>query len=195
MRRHLVLAAAVTAALCGPRTSQADSWIFRPSYYTHDLATGQRVAQFAPVVTPQVAIDPTYQRSGYSHSESTLRVGDSADHTHIVETWGQGASVRPYGEWLYPYRPGATPYNSGWAPREPWTNPPGAMVNPYGASPTPYAPGMVQPYAQPNPGPYAQPNPGPYAPSPSAPYAAPNPWLYPPSNAAPSAPPGPEPVN
>jgi len=98
MRRHLVLAAAVTAALCGSRTAAADSWIFRPSYYSHDLATGQRVAQFAPAVTPCVAIDPTYQRSGYVHRESTLQVGDSADHTHIVETWGQGASMRPYGE-------------------------------------------------------------------------------------------------
>ena len=161
--RHLILAAAIAVGLGGLRTVEADSWIFRPSYYTHDMATGQRVAQFAPAVTPYVAIDPTYQRSGYIHSESTLQVGDSADHTHIVETWGQGASIRPYGEWLYPYRPGATPYNPGWGAGGPWTNQSNVMANPYGANPTPYAPGTSPPYVQPNPGPYPPPNPAPYA--------------------------------
>jgi hypothetical protein len=192
MRRHLVLATAVTIALCGSRTTQADSWIFCPSYYTHDPATGERVAQFAPGVTPSVAIDPTYQRSGYVHNETTLQVGESADHTHIVETWGQGASIRPYGEWLYPYRPGATPYNPGGPARGPWNNLPGAMANPYGVGPTPYAPyasGMAQPYAPSYPAPYyPATNPGPYAPPASAPYSGPNPSSSMPSTSAPSNP-------
>jgi hypothetical protein len=199
MRRHLILAAAALIALCGARMARADSWIFRASYYTHDLATGQRVAQFAPAVTPCVAIDPTYQRSGYVHSESTLRVGDSAEHTNIVETWGQGASIRPYGEWLYPYRPGATPYNPGGSPRGPWANPYGTAVNPYAANPAPNGPGMVPPYTQPSPAPYGQPSVGPYAqpgpapygqPSP-APYGQPGAGIYPPSSPAPPAPPAP----
>jgi hypothetical protein len=178
MRRHLrhfTLAAVIAVGLGGLRTAEADSWIFRPSYYTHDLETGQRVAQFAPAVTPYVAIDPTYQRSGYIHSESTLQVGDSADHTHIVETWGQGAAIRPYGEWLYPYRPGATPYNPGWGPGGAWTQS-GAVANPYGA----------------NPAPYAQPNLGLYGPA--APYAPQSPGLSPPPNPAPPAPPSPAPA-
>jgi hypothetical protein len=191
MRRQLVLAAAVAIALGGLRAARADDWIFLPSYYTHDPATGQRVAQFAPVVTPCVEIDPTYQRSGYVHNESTLQVGDSAVHTHIVETWGQGTNIRPYDEWLYPYRPGATPYNPGWGSGGPGANASGGVMGPYGPGAGPYSPWMASPYGQPNPGWYGQPNPGPYGPT--SPYAPQGPWVSPPPNPGPPGPPQPAP--
>ena len=46
MRRHLVLVVAFAAA--GPASlALADtSWIFRPSTYSHNPATGERVAQY-----------------------------------------------------------------------------------------------------------------------------------------------------
>lgn len=130
MRRHLVLVVASALAWVAP-TARAD-WIFRPSHYTHDPQSGQRVAQFAPKAPAYVRTDPTYQQSAYRHSRTTLRYGDSTDHLHIVETWGRGESIRPYGEWLYPYRAGATPFGPWGNPQGPWTLPFGAWVNPYG---------------------------------------------------------------
>jgi hypothetical protein len=133
MRRHLCLAVALTAiALLGAETSHA-SWVFRPSYFTHDPETGQRVAQFSPGETPYARGDATYQRSGYRHMRSSLRgANGSADRMHIVETWGAGEYIRPYGEWQRPFRAGATPYGPWGNPQGPWTSPFGSWMNPYG---------------------------------------------------------------
>jgi len=111
----------------------ADSWVFRQSRYSHDPATGRRVNQFAPKAPSLVAVDPNYLQSGYRHKRSTLRGADgSADRLHVVETWGAGDSIRPYGEWLFPYRAGATPYGPWGNPQGPWTAPFDSWVNPYG---------------------------------------------------------------
>ena len=131
MRRHLVLALAL-AAVCRAALAAEGSWIFRPSAYTHDPQTGERVTQFAKPAPAYVREDPTYEQSAYRHTRTTFRYGDSSDHLHIVETWGRGESIRPYGEWLYPYRAGATPFGPWGNPQGPWTTPVGSWVNPYG---------------------------------------------------------------
>ena len=137
-------------AAVGPALAAAasPSWIFRPSYYSHSPATGERVVQFAPPEPAYVRVDDTYMESGYRHNQRVMRGLDgTADRTHIVQTWGNGDSIRPYGEWEYPFRPGATPYG-------PWSYAPGAgnppyyqpWAGPYGPAPAPYSPGMVAPY-------------------------------------------------
>jgi hypothetical protein len=88
-------------------------WIVKRSRYTHDPNTHARVTQYSPI-GPFYANDmPNYQKSGYRQSRSSIQVGPSADHLHIVETWGQ--PVQPYGEWRYPYRPYSVPYQA-WGP-------------------------------------------------------------------------------
>jgi hypothetical protein len=143
------------------------SWIFGAGLYTHDRATGERVVQFERPAPAFVPTDPTYQQSGYRHKRSSLRVGGSADYQHLVETWGEGENIRPYGEWLYPYRAGATPYGPWGNPQGPWTLPFDSWVNPYGSWNRygyPYAtPPYPAPYVYP-PGGGAYPGgyPGPY---------------------------------
>lgn len=180
MSRHLFLIAPLLAAL-GAASTPA-SWVFRPSYYSHEPGTGQRVAQFA-------ANDPAYSRVGgegylqsvYRHNSTTLRGPRDADRMHMVETWGQGEYIRPYGEWEYPYRAGATPYGPWGNPQGPWTRPFDSWQNPYGllrhngqvyqVQPGPQGP--LGPQWQPGPsGPPAPSAPVPIAPSPSPPRAA-----------------------
>ncbi len=139
MRRHLVLAA--LAAIAVTPVVHADdccpSWIFRPSQYSHDPKTGERVAQYAQEQPAYVREDLTYEQSAYRQIRTGFRVGDAFDFMHIVETWGRGESIRPYGEWLYPYRAGATPYGPWGNPQGPWTTPFGSWMNPYGLGPMP----------------------------------------------------------
>jgi len=78
----------------------------------------------------------------------------SADRLHVVETWGAGDAIRPYGEWLFPYRAGATPYGPWGNPQGPWTMPFDSWVNPYGLW-------NRSPLSSPYPVPYGT-SPGPY---------------------------------
>ncbi len=140
MRRHLALAVALAAtASLGVRSAEAQ-WIFLRSSFTHDPATGRRVAQYARPKTPYVRDDGTFRQSAYRHHRSTIRAGGSADRLHVVETWGEGETIRPYGEWQRPFREGATPYGPWGNPRGPWTTPYGAWMNPYGLGTIPYLP-------------------------------------------------------
>jgi hypothetical protein len=174
MRRHLVLAVALVATSLPRAMAEScggSSWVFRASYYTHDASTGTRVNQFAKEAPAYVRTDPTYQESVYRHSQSAIRVGESFDYTHTVETWGGGENIRPYGEWLYPYRAGATPFGPWGNPQGPWTTPFGSWVNPYGLGRlpySPYAPGQLPP-------PNAAPMPQPPAPLPGPPVPSPPP--------------------
>ena len=144
MRRHLGLALVLSVAAAG--TARAEKgWMFNPGHYSHDPATGARVGQFRPPVPAYVPQDPTYLQSGYRHKTSRLYVGGSGDFRHIVETWGEGELIRPYGEWLFPYRAGATPYGQ-------WGNPYGPRN---GYHPHPYwnqwqhwGPGPYPPFRQ-----------------------------------------------
>jgi len=104
------------------------SWIFRPAYYTHSSVTGQRVAQYEPEQPSIVPSDPTYQESGYRHQ--LYLVGN--DRVNIVQTWGAGTAIRPYGEWEFPFRAGATPFGPWGNPQGPWTLPFDSWQNPYG---------------------------------------------------------------
>ena len=139
MKRHLILplvVSAIAAATAIPSevaAKEVDSWIFRRSTYSHDPITGRRVSQYAPPKTPFARNDSTYRESGYRHIRSSLRGPDgSADRTHVVQTWGAGESIRPYGEWQRPFRNGATPYGPWGNPQGPWTTPFDSWNNPYG---------------------------------------------------------------
>lgn len=147
------------------------SWIFRKSYYSHDPATGERVAQYARPEPAYVPPQDNYRQSGYRHIRNSLRVGGSADNLHVVQTWGEGENIRPYGEWQFPYRPFATPYNGVWPYPPPlyWGGYPGMVPPVYPGQYPPGYPGANPPaYPGPQPGPYgpSQPDghPGPYAP-------------------------------
>ncbi len=125
------------------------SWIFRPSYFSHNPDSGERVAQFAPSPAPSRTLEASYTQSGYRHSRTTIRGASSADHLHIVETWGAGDRIRPYGEWLRPFREGATPFGAwgAWPPPfVPWAVPYG-LSQPWGGWQMPWP--QVSPYRPP----------------------------------------------
>ena len=105
---RIVLLSLLMLIVLATITSAAD-WLNAPSYYSHNPKTGNPTAQYTP--TPDVYIyqDPTYQRSGYRNTRSSIRVNGSADNFHLVEEWGR--PIRPYGEWQRPYRPYSVPYS------------------------------------------------------------------------------------
>ena len=136
----------VLSSLLAPVAQASDvSWIFHPGYYTHSPVTGQRVAQYEPERPSIVPVDPTYQESGYRHQ--LVQVG--TDWLNLVQTWGAGTAIRPYGEWEYPYRPGATPYGPWVNPQGPWTLPFDSWQNPYGMNRQPYGYGRRSPVTAP----------------------------------------------
>lgn len=180
MRRHLAFLIALAAA--GPAfASPADAgWIFRRSRYSHEPVTGTRVNQYAPKQPALARSDPTYLESGYRHSRVTIRGADgSADRLHVVRTWGAGEAIRPYGEWLFPYRAGATPYGPWGSSQGPWTLPFDSWRNPYGLGQLPNPPWAYWPYYSPHvypPGqtPYLPPGQTPYLPPGQMPHQSPN---------------------
>lgn len=113
MKTRLLTLAIALAVLASASATQAADWITAPSYFTHSPQTGERVAQYTPIGPVYVPQRPDYLQSGYRHTRSSLQVGQSIDHMHLVEEWGR--PVRPYGEWRYPYRPYSVPYQ-GWGP-------------------------------------------------------------------------------
>lgn len=124
--------------------AEAQSWVFRPSYFSH-AAQGERVAQFQqePAIAPPFA--PNYLVSGYRHTRSTIRGAESYDHLHVVRTWGLGEFLRPYEEWEFPFRPGATPYGPWGNPQGPWTLPFDSWRNPFGLGRLPGLPWWLWP--------------------------------------------------
>jgi hypothetical protein len=112
---------------------EESSWIFHASYFSHDPQSGERVAQYAESPTSYLRDDPTYLESGYVHNQDFIFGADgSANRMHVVQTWGKGELIRPYGEWAFPYRAGATPYGPWGNPQGPWTMPFDSWQNPYG---------------------------------------------------------------
>lgn len=138
MKLHPAIFLLLTTGFVPAAWASDVSWAFLPGYYTHSPVTGERVAQYEPERPSLVPTDPTYQESGYRHQ--VIHAGD--DWLNIVQTWGAGTAIRPYGEWLYPYRPGATPYGPWGNPQGPWTLPYGAWQNPYAAGRLPYGHGQ-----------------------------------------------------
>ncbi|MEI8372385.1 MAG: hypothetical protein WCJ35_06055 [Planctomycetota bacterium] len=128
MRLHHAIFFVLSSFVVSAAQASDVSWIFRPGYYTHSPVTGQRVAQYEPERPSIVPNDPTYQESGYRHQ--LIQLG--ADHLNLVQTWGAGTAIRPYGEWERPYRAGATPFGPWGNPQGPWTQPFDSWQNPYG---------------------------------------------------------------
>jgi hypothetical protein len=137
----LTILAAITVARAGTNDCpvvycsepEESSWIFQPSYFSHDPADGKRVAQYIPESPSYARDDPTYLESGYRHYQyAIVGPGGAADRMHVVQTWGLGELIRPYGEWEFPYRAGATPYGPWGNPQGPWTLPFDSWQNPYG---------------------------------------------------------------
>jgi hypothetical protein len=195
MKRHLLILGTLGWLAIGSAAAAQQSWLFRQGRYSHDPA-GQRVAQYAPKAPSLAPVDPNYVQSGYRHRRSTLRGADgSADRLHVVETWGAGEAIRPYGEWLFPYRAGATPYGPWGNPKGPWTMPFDSWVNPYGQwnryplyspYPVPYG-ASLGPYRG-GPG-YGHGYHSPYPAPPGGPHAGP-PYAHAP-HGSPTGPPGP----
>lgn len=103
----------LSLALLFASHAAATDWLTHPSTYTHSPETGQRVAQFAPIIPPAAPAAANFRTSGFTHTRSSLNYGASSDNYHRVEKWGD--QVRPYGEWRFPYRPYSTPYPN-WGP-------------------------------------------------------------------------------
>jgi hypothetical protein len=156
MRFYNLLFASLVA-LAAASFAGAAEWITAPSYYTHDPQSGQRVTQYSPIGPVYVPQGSDYVKSGYRHTRSSLQVGNTADHVHVVEQWG--APVRPYDEWRFPYRPYSVPYQA-WGP--PYGGFGGGGFGPgfgYGGGVgggaggglgyDPYTPGFGQPYQGP----------------------------------------------
>ena len=130
--RHLALVAALPlVTLLGAAAADA-GWTFNRSYFSHDPLSDTRVAQYAPPRTRYAPSESNSRQSGYRHIRSSIRVGGNADHLHIVETWGDGEWIRPYGEWQYPFRPGSTPWSPWMNPWGPRSGPMGSYDNRYG---------------------------------------------------------------
>jgi hypothetical protein len=160
MKRHLavMLFVAILAPVAARAQSEppafyceeleAPSWVFRASYFSHEPESGVRVVQYMPEPTSYLRDDPTYLESAYRHNQIFLRgAGGTIDRLHIVQTWGNGEFLRPYGEWEFPYRAGATPYGPWGNPQGPWTLPFDSWVNPYGLlNHMQYSPWMYGPY-------------------------------------------------
>jgi hypothetical protein len=68
-----------------------ESWIFMRSRYTHDPATGARVAQYSMKPPVEPLDDPRLVSSGYSRTRTVLRGPDgSVDTTYRVQSYGNG---------------------------------------------------------------------------------------------------------
>ena len=87
--RKLALSAVLFAAMVGS-ASAASSWIFLPSYYSHDpvapVQVGPRYEGGPYYVRPQ----GEYVRSGFSSTQSTISVGSMGTDTYqYYESWIQ----------------------------------------------------------------------------------------------------------
>ena len=184
MKRHLVSPIVSTAVvLIATAAASAESWLFLPSTFTHDPTTGARVNQYAPKEPAIVQIDGTYLQSGYRHMRFGIRAGDSADRLHVVQTWGAGEAIRPYGEWQFPFRAGATPYGPWGNPGGPWTMPFDSWVNPYGSwnryQYSPWGPGYGGSHRPGYGGSYGPGHGGPHGPEPGGPHGPAGPGHHP----------------
>ncbi len=83
MRLFSLIAAALMCI-----AAEAQSWVFLPSAFTHDPATGARVAQYDRIAAVEPLPDPRLVTSGYRRTRSTLRGPDgSVDSTYQVQRY------------------------------------------------------------------------------------------------------------
>jgi hypothetical protein len=82
---------AYVVAYAGPSVPNPESWIFARGRYTHDPATGARVAQYEEVAPVEPLDDPRLVTSGYSRSRTVLRGPDGSANTYYrVTNFGNG---------------------------------------------------------------------------------------------------------
>jgi len=95
----VVFATQSRAAECPPTytlttlaaSTPATSWVFMPGRYTHDPATGARVAQYERHEPVEPLPDQRLVTSGYTRTRSVLRGADgSATTTYQVQSYGNG---------------------------------------------------------------------------------------------------------
>jgi hypothetical protein len=76
---------------CGHAAPAPASWVFRRGRYTHDPATGDRVAQYDRVQAIEPLDDPRLVTSGYSRQRVVLPGPDgSVSTTYRVQSFGSG---------------------------------------------------------------------------------------------------------
>ena len=92
--KRLTIALLLAAAALTASPAAAGSWIFGPSYYSHQSTTGVRVGprpqRSAPRYTRPAG---EYVRAGYTRTYSAIRHrGRTLDEVHVVESWVQGGA-------------------------------------------------------------------------------------------------------
>jgi hypothetical protein len=90
MKSHLLKLVALTAIWAVPQLASAGSWIFRPSYYSHEPTTNVRIGrQYSkgPVFTRP---EGSYVRGGWRWQNAPLIVGGQIyDNYNYYESWVQ----------------------------------------------------------------------------------------------------------
>lgn len=112
------------------------SWIFNQGTYTHDPATGARVAQYEPIPPVEPLEDQRLVTSRYHRSRTNLRGADGSAETYYeVQQWGNGRGgldaewERFHDAWKESYLSGGY-YNQGGGP---YNQGPYGNGGPYGA--------------------------------------------------------------
>lgn len=78
-------------ASAAPYVPQGDSWVFARGRYSHDPATGARVAQYDEVEPVEPLPDQRLVTSGYSRKRTVLRGADGSASTYYqVTNYGNG---------------------------------------------------------------------------------------------------------
>jgi hypothetical protein len=90
MKPHLLKLIAITAIWAVPQFASAGSWIFRPSYYSHDPVTNVRVGrQYSkgPVFTRPSG---SYVSGGWRWQHAPITIGGQMyDNYNYFESWIQ----------------------------------------------------------------------------------------------------------
>jgi hypothetical protein len=142
-------------ATAAPFVPQADSWVFARGRYTHDQATGARVAQYDQIAPVEPLPDQRLVTSGYSRTRTVVRGADGSASTYYrVENYGNGRGGMD-AEWerFHDAWRGSTQAGGNYYGYAPYGGYPGHGYGPYGG----FWPG--------NPGPGWNPGPGYTAPS------------------------------
>jgi hypothetical protein len=90
MKPHLLTLAALAAIGTTPQLASAESWLFRPSYYSHDPTTSVRIGR-------QYSVGPVFTRptggyvsGGWRWQNNRITIGGQIyDNYNYFESWAQ----------------------------------------------------------------------------------------------------------